>query len=195
MQPSAIVFDLEFTAWSGSRERNWTGPGEFREIVQIGAVRLGPPEDFAETGAFARLVQPSRNPVLSRYFTDLTGITQAELESSGIAFAQALEEFAAFVGTETPIYSNGHDALILFENCHLNRQPCPIARNRFHNIGPALADAAAGPATKHVTSSDLSRLLPGVPSLPAHDALSDARMVAAGFRYLAASGQGLPERR
>ena len=35
-----IVFDLEFTAWEGSLARHWLAPGEFKEVVQIGAVRL-----------------------------------------------------------------------------------------------------------------------------------------------------------
>ena len=35
-----VVFDTEFTAWQGSMERGWSGPGEHKEIVQIGAVLL-----------------------------------------------------------------------------------------------------------------------------------------------------------
>lgn len=37
-----MIYDLEFTTWPGAQERNWTGPGEFREIVQIGALRVDP---------------------------------------------------------------------------------------------------------------------------------------------------------
>jgi hypothetical protein len=29
-------FDLEYTAWEGSKARNWAGPGEHREIIEIG---------------------------------------------------------------------------------------------------------------------------------------------------------------
>jgi hypothetical protein len=32
--PSAIIFDLEFTAWAGSLESRWPKPGEFKEVVQ-----------------------------------------------------------------------------------------------------------------------------------------------------------------
>ena len=34
------VFDLEFTAWECSMASHWLRPGEFKEVVQIGAVRL-----------------------------------------------------------------------------------------------------------------------------------------------------------
>ena len=43
-RPDAVatltVFDLEFTAWECSMASHWLRPGEFKEVVQIGAVRL-----------------------------------------------------------------------------------------------------------------------------------------------------------
>jgi hypothetical protein len=51
METQVVVFDTEFTAWRGSMERNWAGPGEFREIVQIGAVRIDA-ETLAEAESF-----------------------------------------------------------------------------------------------------------------------------------------------
>jgi len=35
-----IIFDTEYTAWEGAKERNWSGSGEHREIVQIAAVKI-----------------------------------------------------------------------------------------------------------------------------------------------------------
>ena len=35
-----IIFDTEFTAWEGSQERKWSGENEFRELVQISAIRV-----------------------------------------------------------------------------------------------------------------------------------------------------------
>jgi len=40
LPPRFVVFDTEFTAWKGSRERNWSGPNEHREIVQIAAQQV-----------------------------------------------------------------------------------------------------------------------------------------------------------
>ena len=36
--PTITVFDLEYTAWECSMARRWLAPGEFKEVVQIGAV-------------------------------------------------------------------------------------------------------------------------------------------------------------
>lgn len=35
MSNEVVVFDTEFTAWQGSVERAWQGPGEFRELSLI----------------------------------------------------------------------------------------------------------------------------------------------------------------
>lgn len=35
-----IIFDTEYTSWEGSQERNWNGENEFRELVQISAIRV-----------------------------------------------------------------------------------------------------------------------------------------------------------
>lgn len=187
-EPSAVVvFDLEFTAWPGSMARNWTGPGEFREIVQIGAVRASPAEGFRETDAFCRLVRPRLNPVLSAYFTELTGITQTAIEADGSSFEGAVDAFAAFVGSAAQVLSNGNDGLVVLENCHLNGVPCPIPADRFRNVGPILA-AASGLGGSHITSSALPSVFAGVPALRAHDALADARMVAAALGMVQANG-------
>ena len=54
-----VVFDLEWTAWEGSRDRNWSGPKEEREIIEIGAVKIDGANGFAETVRFENLVRPS----------------------------------------------------------------------------------------------------------------------------------------
>ena len=38
--PTLTIFDLEYTAWECSMARHWLAPGEFKEVVQIGAVKL-----------------------------------------------------------------------------------------------------------------------------------------------------------
>ena len=68
----AVVFDLEFTAWEGSMANRWSRPGEFTELVQIGAVRVDA-RTFAVEAEMDVLVKPRLNPVLSEYFVQLTG--------------------------------------------------------------------------------------------------------------------------
>jgi inhibitor of KinA sporulation pathway (predicted exonuclease) len=88
-----IVADLEYTSWEGAHARNWGGPGEFREIVQIGAVRVSRDGGLKETAAFMALVQPTLNPVLSDYLIDLTGITNADIARAGVPIPEGLDSF------------------------------------------------------------------------------------------------------
>src|SRR5258706_10294556 len=73
--PTITIFDLEYTAWECSMARHWLTPGEFKEVVQIGAVKLDP-GSFAVLDELGVLVGPRINPVLSPYFEKLTGITR-----------------------------------------------------------------------------------------------------------------------
>ena len=51
-EDKAMVFDLEFTSWPGSNERNWSLPNEDREIIQIGAVKIETTGDMREVDSF-----------------------------------------------------------------------------------------------------------------------------------------------
>jgi hypothetical protein len=42
--------DLEFGSWQGALEQHWAAPGQLREIVQIGGLRLR--EDFSVAEEF-----------------------------------------------------------------------------------------------------------------------------------------------
>jgi len=68
--PSVVVFDLEYTAWECSMARSWLTPGQFREVVQIGAVKLDA-DSFLVQDEFEVLTLPRFNPVLSPYFEKL----------------------------------------------------------------------------------------------------------------------------
>jgi len=179
-----VVYDLEYTAWEGSHARGWSGPGEHRELVQIGAVRVHPRDGFAESAAFSLLVKPRINPRLSGYFTDLTGITQAAVDAGGVDFATAVERFAAFLDGAALALANGVDHDVLVENGRLHGVSLPFPDALFVNVAPWLRAAARGVA---VSSGALHRHFPGVPALPAHDALSDARMVALAVKHVVES--------
>jgi inhibitor of KinA sporulation pathway (predicted exonuclease) len=77
-----IIADLEYTSWECALESGWSAPGQFREIVQIGAVRVDAGDGFAEMAHFSMLVRPTINPELSDYFVTLTGITNDAMASA-----------------------------------------------------------------------------------------------------------------
>jgi inhibitor of KinA sporulation pathway (predicted exonuclease) len=178
-----VVWDTEFTAWPGSQERGWTGPGEHRELVQIGAVALDATAEFKEIATFERIIQPTINPRLSPYFIELTGISQERIDREGIPFPGALEAFAAFVNRWSGgIGSFGRDDLVLDENCALHGVALAVMRRRFQDLRPALEETIG---RKGMMSSELPRFV-GLP-IPeqAHDALADARAIASVLRYYA----------
>jgi inhibitor of KinA sporulation pathway (predicted exonuclease) len=90
-----VIFDLEFTAWDGSLQSGWTRSGEFREVVQIGAVKLAA-DSLKPVDEFEILILPRLNPVLSGFFTGLTGIGNEEVARRGVDFITAYRAFLDF---------------------------------------------------------------------------------------------------
>jgi len=178
------VFDLEFTAWEGSMARRWLGPGEFTEVVQIGAVKLDA-VTYEEAASFEVLVKPRLNPAISGYLTRLTGITNAEVAARGVDFADAYRRFVEFA-SPGPIAAFGRDDLIFLANLRLyglkDAPPLPA----YINVIPWLIAQGFDLKGKH--ACDVAAVAGAEFSGRAHNALDDARSVAAGIRSVAARG-------
>lgn len=174
------ILDLEYTAWEGSAARGWAGPAEWREIVDIGCVIADAADAFAERDAYSCLVRPERNPVLSGYFTNLTGITQQDVIERGRSFPDALGLLASHVGDSIPIVFNGYDGRIIRENCQMQGIDLPWDVARMRDFRPLLARTLGLPSSE-LTSSGLPKLagfeLPG----REHSALYDCRAIAGSF--------------
>jgi inhibitor of KinA sporulation pathway (predicted exonuclease) len=182
-----IIFDLEFTAWDGSLARHWLAPGEFKEVVQIGAVRLGA-EDFAISESFHCLVRPRINSRLSDYFEKLTGISDRRLSAEGVDFEEAYRRFLAFAG-DGVIAAFGRDDWVLEENIRLYGLKDVPTLPPFRNLRDWFD--AQGFDTSRLHSCDIGPLL-GVPfEGREHDALCDARSIAGGMRVLLKRGAKL----
>ncbi len=179
--PTIVVFDTEYTAWEGSREAKWKRPGEYREIVQIGAVLLDT-RVYSEKASFDVFIKPKRNPELSDYFSRLTGITQHTIDHEGVDFSDAITRFFSWAGTHD-LYSFGSDAEVLEENCRLCEIPFPFDRMRFKDIR-ALFDARGIPAYSY-TSGTIVTAFGEALVRPPHNALNDSRTIVDGLRLLA----------
>jgi inhibitor of KinA sporulation pathway (predicted exonuclease) len=183
-----VLFDTEFTAWPGSMANRWLAPGEFREIVQIGAVKIDA-RTLTPVEELAILVRPRFNPMLSEYFVTLTGITDEAVKERGVDFRKAYDRFAAFVRDDT-MAAFGRDDLVLIDNLALygisDAPPLPAHRN----IVPWLRDN--GIATSGLHACDVAKAC-GVPFKGRkHDALDDARSLAVGIKALVARGASNP---
>lgn len=185
-----VVYDLEYTSWEGAHARNWSGPGEHREIVQIGAVRLDGGAGLAELACFEAIVVPRVNPRLSRYFVELTGIDEARLAREGLDFAAALARFSGFAEGAGGLLANGDDEDVLRENCRLCGLAWPFADGFCRNLAPVLQAAAGG--ARHIVSSRLPEIFRLAPAGRAHDGLADARAIAAALRVIQERRAGRP---
>lgn len=178
-----VVFDLEWTSWPGFWESNWAMPGKHREVIQIGAVVLDRDRGFGETGAFDLIVKPRINPQLSPYIQALTGLTQEKIEDEGSEFPDAITKFTTFCEEADVLFVNGEDGIVIAENCQLHEMTCPATFQKTRNVRPSLK--AALPAEKaEFTSSELASHFGLAPVGEAHDALADARGIAATIKYL-----------
>lgn len=185
LEPQVIVFDTEFTTWEGAIQREWSGPGEYREIVQIGAIKLET-SVFTEVDSFNVLIKPVKNPVLSGYFVNLTRITQEAVDRDGVTLNEALDRFFMW-SRDLPLYSWGNDAGVVSENADLLKINFPFREDQFHDIRPVFSEA--GVAVKDYMSSTIPSAF-GKPLLhEAHDALNDARSIADGLRGLKEAGK------
>jgi len=179
-----VVFDTEYTSWEGSWQHGWNRPGELMELVQIGALKLDVNSGMQELDAFEVLVRPAKNPQLSGYFTDLTGITQDMVDDDGMSFPDALTAFSTFMGPDTgKALMFGIDDEVIELNCRLNNMAFPFDAEFFQDVEPFIREAL-GKERRSFCSSDLPKLLGFLGPQLAHQAIDDARCLAEALRIL-----------
>jgi len=187
-QIRAVVFDLEFTAWEGSMAHRWSRPGEFAELVQIGAVKVDA-LSFAELESLDVLVKPRLNPVLSDYFVTLTGIANDALAARGMDFVQAYETFRAFADG-APIFAFGRDDLIFAGNLKLYGIGDALPLPHYTNIVPWLIENGIDPKGKN--ACDVGPLAGVSFRGQKHNAMDDSRSVLSGIKALVERGARNP---
>lgn len=180
-----VLLDLECTSWEGAASRGWSGPGEYRELVQFGAV-LADTKNFTEISSFATLVKPRLNPELSEYFINLTHITQEEVDRQGVDFSVCLEDFRHWSCGIRQFYCFDNkagrlfDLDVLLENCDLCGIEFPFDPADFSNIneifwkyGYDIKQSGSSPAAFGLE----------IPARP-HNALNDTRGLLTALKEL-----------
>ncbi|MBB4160338.1 3'-5' exonuclease [Streptomyces cinereoruber] len=130
------VVDVEATCWEGERP-----PGQVSEIIEIGltVVDLDARERISRHGI---LVRPARSRV-SAFCTELTGLTQAEVDT-GLDFAAACRLLAAtYEAGRRPWASWGdYDRKQFTHQCRAAGVPYPFGR--WHTNAKAVFTEAYG---------------------------------------------------
>ena len=177
------VFDFEYTTWEGAAARRWSGPGEYFEVVQIGAIVLELEPDLPEIAAFEVLTRPVLNPTLSDYFTELTGISNVDLELGALSFADGFGQFVQFCAGANRIVSNGRDDSALRDNCHWRGVDWPFVASSFGDLR-SMFENRVGKLNNAAWSSNMPVSL-GLPAPGgAHTGLGDVRAIAIALRAM-----------
>lgn len=159
--------------------RRWSGPDEHKEVVEIGAVHIDLSAAVSEPRNFSILVQPRLNPRLSKYFTDLTGISQTKLDNEGVGLEAALYAFHTFAKGATRFFAYGNDGEVIAQNCELIAAINPLAPYQMIDAREAIKSAYG--LDHSITSSELPAAVGADVTLTnfrAHRALDDAQAVA-----------------
>lgn len=183
-----VIFDTEFTAWEGSKERNWSLNWEHREVIQVAAVKV----ELSNTGveilsSINMLVKPTINPTLSDYVIALTGIEQQVLDDMGVDFPAALQQLHLFCDRgATPCYSWGNDNHVLAENCLLNRIDMLDFSAGFYNLHSMVRKVKLDGS--HLCSGELANHLGLNLQGHLHNALYDVRSIALALNHWVSKG-------
>ena len=192
----ALVFDCEYLTIEGSPSRHWCGPFDPDPVVvQIGVVKIGLGSDFPLLDTFNALVVPrdreGRVVALDPFFTNLTGIEQADVDHHGLPLGKALSSLDAFSGGGK-LWSWGKDELNpLAISCFVQGIAVPLPATRFGNACQLFLKAGMPYSDIQKTRSNGVAAYWGLESenLRAHNALDDARSVAFAIRHLLRLGK------
>jgi hypothetical protein len=197
---AAIVFDCEFLCVQGSQARFWCAAHDPDPVIaQIGAVKLGLEGDFPLLDTFRAYVQPldrfGNRYAIDPFFTRLTGITEENIQTEGVALQEALARVDRFSGGAR-FWSWGKDELNMVAiSCYVAGIQPPIPAHRFDNAVKLVI--AAGMPVDDIGKTPSNKLADhyGVehPPLQGHDALDDALSVAYALQHLLGTGKLQPD--
>jgi len=174
-----IIWDTEYTSREWAMARNWSWPNEYKELVQLWAI-LVDPITWMEVDSFQCFVKPRINATLSDFFVSLTEITQAQIDTDGIDFAAALQQFMDWTKNREA-YSFGGDEEILQINCELYNIPRTM-KNIFHDARDVFRQAGI-PAEKY-NSGTINKYFNIPNNDTEHNALADARNILSSLKTL-----------
>jgi inhibitor of KinA sporulation pathway (predicted exonuclease) len=114
-----IVYDLEATCWQSEYEAR----GKKQEIIEIGALKIDNEGNI--DSRFESFVRPVFHPTLTAFCTDLTSITQVDVNQAD-KFPIVIEDFQDWIGMnddeEYLLCSWGFfDKSALVKNCKLHK--------------------------------------------------------------------------
>ncbi len=174
-----IILDTEYTSREWALKRNFSGPHEFPEIIQIAAI-LVDTKTFEELDRFVAFVKPLYNPTLSDFIKELTHITQEQVDGAE-DFVTVIKKFKDRAW-DIDTYSFGNDGLTIAENCGLNKMAFPFRIGMFQDAREIFR-ASGIPAEQYV-SSTINKYFQIENEGTGHNALDDVRNIIRSLKKL-----------
>lgn len=118
-----IIVDIEATCWKGWENR------ELMEIIEIGAIKID--QSFEIVDEFVTFVQPVKTDALSKFCTELTSITQADVDNAPL-MPLAYKRFIEWIDAPAFVWYSwgGYDATQLRSDLnHHDLTPHPSLDN------------------------------------------------------------------
>ncbi len=193
---TAIIFDCEYLVTENAQQRYWCGPFDPDPVIaQIGAVKLGLTGGFQILATKRIFVRPvdrhGDDYAIDPFFTQLTGITEDTIKTTGVPLAQALNDLNKF-SNGAQFWSWGKDELNMMAiSCYVANITPIIAANRFDNACKLLL--SAGMPYDDIKKTSSNRLAAYFklkhPPLKGHDALDDALSITYVLQHLLKNGK------
>jgi|GEM_PF-1137281 len=185
-----IICDTEYTTGINARKTNWGLAGAHREIIQISAVTFNFNTPWQEAQTFDAFIKPILNPILSERTTNVTGITQQDVDNAE-STEDVLWNFQQFSKNQ-PVYSNGNDINPVAETCGLQSIKNPLTVTNWASLREplyaALHQVVGDFDDEEYPSGELYKLLGINMNGRAHNALHDCHSIAATLQELAKRG-------
>ena len=112
-----IILDLEATCWKDRSLKHQN------EIIEIGAIKIN--ENKEKVGEFSLFIQPKLQPTLSEFCTELTTITQKDVDKASL-FPEVISQFQNWINLDSEyiLCSWGfYDKKQFKMDCELNELP------------------------------------------------------------------------
>ncbi len=144
-----------------------------RQIVQIAAI-IFDNENEKEIDSFDQLAVPTYETAVGDFFTELTGITQDDIDTKAISFNEAFLQFREFCG-DIEIWTFDKDEEVLRQNCNYTAIDWPF-ETPFTRVKPKLNYWGINP--NDYSSGILYRAVGLEMDGHVHNALHDVRSMA-----------------
>ena len=124
-----VVIDLEATCWE---PKNSQPANEKQEIIEIGVCLLNP-KTGARTKKQGILIKPTMSKV-STFCTELTTLTQEQLDAEGISFKEAVNKLTSEYASANRVMASfgDYDRDAMMKQCHQMGVKYPFSKRHIN---------------------------------------------------------------